>query len=74
MDQSKASFTSIGKRYKGSFVSVGDTITIICKNGNTYIGKVLLINERFVTLLDTKGNVFAVWRSTIDSHLCEQLT
>ena len=55
-------------------MNVGDTMTIICTNGNTYIGKVLLINERFVTLLDTKGNVFAIWRSTINSHLCEQLT
>ena len=55
-------------------MNVGDTITIICIDGNTYVGKVLLINERFVTLLDTKGNVFAVWRSIINSHLCEQLT
>jgi hypothetical protein len=73
MDQGKASFTSIRKRHKEKKLNVGDFVSIVCKNDNTYIGKVLLINERFVTLLDTKGNVFAVWRSTIDSHLCKKL-
>ena len=55
-------------------MNVGDFVSIVCSDDNTYVGKVLLINESFITLLDTKGNVFAVWRSTINSHLCEHLT
>ena len=73
MDQGKVFIASIKQQHKEKKLNVGDFVSIVCKNDNTYIGKVLLINERLVTLLDTKGNVFAVWRSTIDSHLCKKL-
>ena len=55
-------------------MSVGDFVSIVYTNNITYTGKVLVINNTLVTLIDEKGNVFAIWRDNIASYTCIQNT